>query len=180
MNQSKIVTRYAKAAFEFALEKNEHVRLHDDIKSLSKVLIHNHNLSEYLNNTVINNTKKIHTVETIFADAFSTLTMDFIRLVINNDRESYIPAMCRHIEKLFKQHENIHSLKLCLAHELDANVKQKISDAVKQALNANSIEMEESIDENIIGGFILKTEEFMYDASLKKQLVRIKNSLIDI
>jgi F-type H+-transporting ATPase subunit delta len=176
MNQSKIATRYAKAAFELALEKNEHDRFRGEMKTLSKVLVQNSRLSEYLNNTVI---KDSHKIQKIFSDAFSALTMDFIQLIINNDRENHIPAICRHVEKLFKQHENIHSLKLCLAHELDDNVKQKISDAVKHALDANSIEMEESIDENIIGGFILKTEEFMYDASLKTQLAKIKQQLTD-
>jgi F-type H+-transporting ATPase subunit delta len=179
MNQSKIATRYAKAAFEIALEKDGHVRLRNDINTLSSVLIENPNLSEYLNNTVISNENKRQTIKRLFSDVFSPLTMDFIRLVINNDREKHIPAMCRQIEKLYKQHENIYSLNLSTAFELDDKVKGKISNVVKKAMDATKIEMEENIDESIIGGFILRTEEFMYDASLKNQLAKIKQRLTD-
>ncbi|MGC9330936.1 MAG: ATP synthase F1 subunit delta [Bacteroidales bacterium] len=179
MNQSKIATRYAKAAFELALEKNEHDRFRGEMKTLSKVLVHNPGLSEFLNNIIIRNSHKIQTIEKIFSDAFSQLTMDFIRLVINNGREKHIPAMCRHIEKLYKQHENIHSIHLYTAMELDDNVKKKINVSVKDALSASKLEMVESVDKSIIGGFILRTEDFMYDASLKTQLAKVKQQLTD-
>lgn len=179
MNQSKIGTRYAKAAFDLAQEQDCLDRFRDDMNTLSSVLVSNPELSDCLNNAVINDSVKIKIVEALFSEKFCQLSIDFIKLIIKNDREIHIPAICRHVEKLYKTSKNIHSLKLYTARELDNNMKNKINNSVKKALEADKIEMEETIDKDIIGGFILKTEEFMYDASLKSQLARIKNNLID-
>ncbi|MFO7790661.1 MAG: ATP synthase F1 subunit delta [Bacteroidota bacterium] len=179
MNQSKIGTRYAKAAFELAQEQNCQDHFRDDMHTLSSVLVNSPDFSESLNNTVINDSVKFKIIEALFSNKFCPLSIDFIKLIIKNDREIHIPAICRHVEKLYKTSKNIHSLKLYTARNLDNKMKNKINNSVKKALEADKIEMDETIDKNIIGGFILKTEEFMYDASLKNQLARIKNNLIN-
>lgn len=62
---------------------------------------------------------------------------------------------------------------LIFAREMDKKILEKTRETFKDVLQEADI-TEVKIDKNIIGGFIIKTENFLADASVKGFLQRIK------
>ena len=71
-----------------------------------------------------------------------------------------------------KKQEGIVSLAVTSARELDSKTLEKIKSAF-----GDNVESTESIDASLIGGITVRTSDKIFDASLKTQLIRLKQSL---
>lgn len=72
-----------------------------------------------------------------------------------------------------KKQEGILNIQISSARKLDAKTIEIIKDAF-----GKKVEAIESLDESLLGGFVVKTADKIFDASIKKQLVRLKQSLV--
>ncbi|MFO7879702.1 MAG: ATP synthase F1 subunit delta [Bacteroidota bacterium] len=177
MDHSRIAVRYAKAAFELAQEQDKTDVFIKDMRTLSDLLNTNNEIIGYLNNPVVRKSEKAKTIDRIFAKQFDKLSLDFIHLVVDHNRERQLKAICMKTESLYKELKGISSLEIKSAKVLDGNSRKKLSENIKSALGAKEIELKETVDESLIGGFVLRTEDLQYDASIKTQLARLKNKL---
>lgn len=80
-----------------------------------------------------------------------------------------LPRILESYERYLKRKKGI----LVFARELDKEILKKTRDAFKNVLQETEA-TEIKIDKNIIGGFIIKTENFLIDASIKGFLQKIK------
>jgi len=69
------------------------------------------------------------------------------------------------------------SAKLTTAGEIGKEGKANLSDMLKKAFDSK-IELEEVLDKDIIGGFVLRVDDQELDASVSAQLNQIKRTLI--
>ena len=56
-----------------------------------------------------------------------------------------------------------------MGEDLKTKIKEKIN-------NAGSVYIEEKIDKNLLGGFIIKTGDLQYDASVRKKINNAKRA----
>ncbi|MBI2444458.1 MAG: ATP synthase F1 subunit delta [Candidatus Magasanikbacteria bacterium] len=75
--------------------------------------------------------------------------------------------------KYAKRQEGIEEMTITSARELPEATLNKIKKAF-----ADKAESTEKVDAGLLGGFVVRTEDKIFDASLKTQLVRLKQSLI--
>ena len=71
-----------------------------------------------------------------------------------------------------KKQEGVLELKVVSARKLEASVIKHL-----QKIFGAKSEIEESIDESLLGGVVVKTDDKIFDASIKRQLLKLKNSL---
>ncbi len=62
------------------------------------------------------------------------------------------------------------------AHKLDEDIKQRLIELLKKG-DVNEVELNEIIDENLIGGFIIKSDDRQIDASVAHQLTKLKREI---
>ena len=72
-----------------------------------------------------------------------------------------------------KKQDGIKTVTVESARKLKPDVLNKI-----KKLFGEESEITETINKNLLGGIKIKVDDLIYDASLKKQLVRLKQSLI--
>lgn len=72
-----------------------------------------------------------------------------------------------------KKQQGVQELKVVSARKLGHETIKHL-----QKIFGAKSEIEESIDETLLGGVVVKTDDKIFDASLKRQLLRLKNSLI--
>jgi F-type H+-transporting ATPase subunit delta len=174
MDQSRIAVRYARAAFELAQEQNKLDRLIQDMRSLYGLFSDNSDLLQFFDNPVIKKSEKLKMADKMFTGKMDTFSVDFIRLIVQHHREKHIQAICRRIDSLYKEYKGIQSLEIRSAAKLDDKSRKKLSDSVRSALGAKEIELKETVDESLIGGFVLRTDDLQYDASMKTKLEGLK------
>lgn len=176
MDQSKVAVRYAKAAFEFAKEQNQLNAFVEDIKKLENILKQNNDIFHFFGNPVITIKEKLKTTDEIFSNKFNDVTVNVIKLTVKNKRGNHLKAICRRVDKLYKDQEGIRALQIKSADNLDEKTKEALVKNVKNALNTNKLEISEFTDNNLIGGFVLRVEDIQYDASVKTQLEILKKN----
>jgi len=64
-----------------------------------------------------------------------------------------------------------------VAAKLSESERKEIESAVKKLFHTKEIVLEEKMDETLIGGWRVRTDEYLIDASLKGRLDRLKTTL---
>ena len=106
------------------------------------------------------------------------LTRGFVNLVINKKRDFFLPEILVAFQDLYKEQNNIATVKLTVAHDLDEAVKQKLVDAIKSQLTGKEIDLHMDVKESLIGGFVLESNNKMFDASISRDLKDIKDQFL--
>lgn len=175
MNDSKISVRYSRALFELALEKGLLEKVLADMELLSE-LCRIPEVKELLTSPIIVPSKKILVFSKLLDKKVEEITLSLIRIVVNNGREAFIPAIARVFMTETKKHKGVTDTILTTAVKIDSKIKKEISSLVSEIFNTKA-EVEEIEDESIIGGFILRVGDNYIDASVKNKLRKIEKGL---
>ena len=172
---STVANRYAKSLLDVSMEQNKLEAIYNDIKGFKDTL-DNKDLMQLLKSPIINAVKKNSAFKALFDGKVDPLTMNFFKTVINKSRESALPEICDAFIDQYRAKNNIASAKVITAAKLS---EEKIN-AIKSSLNQNSsaatFEIEEEVDESLIGGFIIEMGDKRYDASVKHKLNKLRKS----
>ena len=178
MDQSKIAVRYAKAFFALAKEKNILPDLKKDVELIFNVCETSADFNLLLASPVIKTSKKEQLMTSVFEGKVNDFSLKFIQLIIKNNREIYIPGICRNFLDLTRKDQNIKSARLTTATEISAETTKKVKALLEKELKA-TVEITGKVDPNIIGGLILRLDDHQYDASVATQLKNIKKELLN-
>jgi len=178
MNVTLIAERYAKAMFDMALERKVLEEIHKDAMDLSILIRENKPLKLFLRSPIINPGKK-RTIMNEILKGFNPVTIAFINLLISKRRESTIPEIVIQFIEQYNRYKNIIVLRVKSAIPLEKELRGQINKVMAGYTNAN-IEIIEEIDDSVIGGFVLAWEDKQYDASIHKQIERMKKGLARI
>ncbi len=169
MDITIVSKRYAKALFALALEKDFIEPVYQDMLLIDDVMKQNRNLRYVMSSPIIPGSRKINIVQSLFKARISELTFKFILLVLKKDRALLIRFIAGNFIDLYKDHRNIVTAILVTAVELDEISRKELLKQLK-AISHKTIELEEHVNKDIIGGFILRFKDAKYDASLRKKL----------
>lgn len=176
MNESKISVRYSRALFFAALDKDVLDKVYDDMKLILEIS-YIPEFRELLGNPVIRPSKKSQIIHNTIGSNLDNLSSSLIDLVVKNERESYLPSIARVFISQTKEHKGITETVLTTAVKVDEKIKQQISAFISDSMNSK-VELNEIVDEDIIGGFMLRIEDKYLDASIKSKLNKIKKELL--
>jgi F-type H+-transporting ATPase subunit delta len=178
MDQSKINVRYAKAFFALAKEKDLTTELQNDGLLVASVCSSISDFMILIESPVISTSGKIKAIRSIFEGKVHPYTLNFLVLITENKREKYMPGIFRYLADLYRQSQGISAAVLTTAKELDqANIEQ-IRKALESA-SGGKVELSQTIDPELIGGFVLRVDDKQYDASVATQLKKIKEKLLE-
>jgi F-type H+-transporting ATPase subunit delta len=172
MNYGKIAQRYSKALFEFAEEKNQIEEIKADMLLCAKVSKENIAFKKMLKSPVIRSHKKLQVVEAIFKSKVQTTTLEFFKILIKKGREEFIEDIALSYITLYKIHHGIKIAYIETAVELPNAAKEKIIKLLEKE-TSSKIEMQESINTDLIGGFRLTVEDKQFDASIQKKIKKL-------
>jgi F-type H+-transporting ATPase subunit delta len=178
MNQSKIHVRYAKALFQLALEKGVLDEVKADIDLLYKIFSEHDDFIGLSSNPVIKGEAKRKIYHALFSKHIHTLTFSFIELLLENKREEFIPDIARRFIFLYKKEKNILSVTLTSSEKLGKDSVDMILARLKVLFRCE-VEFDLKTDETLIGGFQLRIDDMLLDASVKGELKKIRSDLID-
>jgi F-type H+-transporting ATPase subunit delta len=178
MNVSLIAERYAKALFELAVENNVLEDVYKDITGLSALIHESKPLRLFLKAPVINPGKKISVLDILLKD-FTPLTRSFVRLLVTKRREFTIPEISVQFIEQYNRYKNITTLKVETPYAINEEFRRHLISVMGKYTGSN-IELTEKLDDSLIGGFILFWDDKQYDASISKQIERMKRGVARI
>jgi len=173
MPNPRLAARYAKSLIDLANEKGELEKVYADMLWLQSVNKSNRDFVNLLRSPVINPDTKMKIIDAVTAGRLSAITNGFIALAIKKGRESNLPEIVTEFVSQYKKQKNINIVKLTTAQPASEAVKKAIIDQVKKTGGFENIELEEKIDKDIIGGFVLQVGDKLVDASVAYDLKSI-------
>lgn len=179
MNESKISVRYAKAFFAAALERNLLEAVRKEVDLLLQLLQTETGLKEFLTSPVVKTKEKSLFFDKIFKGRFNDLTVDFLQLTLQNNREGYLLEMCLNFRALYSRHTGIKSAELITAVTLDEGQLQRFNDLIQVQFGGKA-EVQAKVDEKLLGGFVLRIDDRQLDASVVSQLKKLRRELVNV
>lgn len=175
MKSTKVAARYAKALLDLAIEQKNVDSVLGDMQFLLQVNNEARDFELLIASPIVKADKKMEIFKLVF-EQFETLSMSFIELITKNRRESYLPAIAEAFEAQVKEYKGIVPMTLVSAAPLDGATKDAIVAKVQSGVKG-TLEINEVIDEELIGGFVVKMGDVQIDASVASQFNNLKQRL---
>ncbi|MBM3185352.1 MAG: ATP synthase F1 subunit delta [Bacteroidetes bacterium] len=175
MKSTKSAGRYAKALLELAQDQNKLEVVESNVNSILRASKESNDFQVFLNSPLIKVDKKIEVLNQLFSD-FDALTLNFIALTTNNGRERLITEIANSFITQLKELRGIVPVSITSATPLDSKTREVIMSKISASVKGK-LEVEELVDKDLIGGFIVRMEDKQIDASVASQLNRMKQEL---
>ena len=179
MLNPRIASRYAKSLIDLSIEKGSLEEAYKDMQYLSAVSKANKDFVNLLKSPVIAPDKKQSILEAVTNGKVSELTALFNRLLIRKGRESNLPEIADAFITQYKQHKQIFTVNLTTASPISEELKQEIVNKVKSESDMKNIDLTTSVNEDLIGGFVLQAGDQLVDASIAYDLNAIKKQFLN-
>ena len=170
MPNPRLATRYAKSLIGLAIERGQLEEAFADMKWLQAVCKSNRDFVNLLRSPIINADTKKKILAAVTAGKISELTTAFNNLLVTKGRESNLPEIITAFINAYKEQKNIHTVTLTTAAPINDAMKNAIVDQVRKSGGFQNIELEEKVDADLIGGFVLQVGDQLIDASIAYDL----------
>lgn len=171
MPNPRLAARYAQSLIDLSIERGQLEKVHADIQWLQAVCKSNRDFVNVLRSPIIKADIKKKIVSAVTAAGkVGELTAAFNNLLISKGRESNLPEILTAFIDAYKKHNNIHTLKLTTAAPVSEAVRNSIVEQVKKTAGLQNVEVEEQVNPDLIGGFVLQVGDKLVDASVAYDL----------
>jgi len=175
MQGTRVASRYAKSFIDLTTEQGVLEEAFGDMKSILTLCESNHDFVNFLKSPLIKTDKKQTVLKQIFEGKLNKVTDAYIQLITSKKREIYLPEIAAEFVNQYKEKKKILTAVITTAKGIDDVIRKEIMEIVKGTGNSDVV-LQEKINENIIGGFILRVGDKQIDASIARKLNNLKRS----
>lgn len=174
MKHSLLVHRYAKAFLELAIQNELVDKALNDLLLVKTTIEGNKELDLLIHQPFVSKERKTNIINRLFADRVSKITLNLVNLLIEKNRDSIITNVYDEYYELYLDYKKIAVVTVTSAVALDEKTTDRIVNILKHKIvKKDTVEIRNLVDKNIIGGFIVKYNDYVYDASIVHTLKRL-------
>ena len=182
-DNNTVARPYARAVFDIANEEGDLGQWSESL-TVAGELLADGDLVEYLTNPEFSNEQRLEFLMGLFKQAGAKLLAgdndkgtNFLKLLLENRRIAVMPEIAEHYETQKAKVENTVDAVVTSAAELSKNQVGDIAVALKKRLGCD-VNVETEIDENLIGGAVIRAGDVVIDGSLRARLESLAIALI--
>ena len=170
MSSANLAGRYAKALFELSSNKKLLDKVESDLENLVAAIEGSEPLQTAILNPVISKSDLSKVMAALLQKLSVTdLTANFIKVLVQNGRVKYIQSVAAAYFELMMQSRGEEKAYVTTASSLQAKQIKDIEKSLGGALG-RKIKAVVKVEEEILGGIIVRVGSKMLDASLSGQL----------
>ena len=174
---SKIAAPYARALFDFSVDKNIMHQITADFQNLEIFLNESSDLLEYLNNPIVSQDAKREILTKTLESQINTETFKFLMVLVDRDRINLLNSVITNYLELVYETASIKTIEVLTASSFTNLQKDTLVQKLKELTNAREIRLVITVDPSLIGGFLIKTESKVIDFTIKNQLQQLAKHL---
>jgi len=172
MASSRAAQRYAKALLDLATEQNSQESINKEVRDIHQTLANSQELRNVLKSPVVKPASKVASLKAIFKTA-PVSVQNLFKVLANNNRIADLNLVTKKFIELYDERNNVKVATVTTAETLTPEMEAKILSKVK-ALTGSEVTLKNKIDQEILGGFILRIGDQQYDASIQGKLNDLK------
>ena len=174
MSEFRVASRYAKSLLDLAVEKDILEAVHVDMNKLLEIERVSPDFISLIKSPIVGSDKKLSVITKLVGAEVSELTLSFFKLVSQKGRESYLPSIAKEFHKQYNLHLGIQLAEVTTTFPIDDALRIQFKTIVKEISGKKEVELREKVNENLIGGYILKIGDKQLDESIHSQLRKLK------
>lgn len=173
----KVSSKYAAALLDISEDKKNLDIISEDMELIYNVIESNKNLIRLLENPVVKPEVKSSILTEIFKSKISNDSLEFINFVVDKNRENFLVSIIKRFLELRDEKLGIVYVEVKTPFEFNDDQKNQLKNKLENLTN-KKIRFKFQIDKDIIGGFIAKAGDTVYDASINHQLDLLKKKFL--
>ncbi len=184
-DNNTIARPYAQAVFEVAQENNALAELSESLDA-ARELMADGRAAAFLARPSLGDDDRLSFLQGLFEKAVGKGSVfaggsdhgtNFLKVLIENGRMNVLPEIAAHFEALRAGVEGTLDVVVTSASALSDAQQAEISKSLKTRFD-REIRLETVIDENLIGGAVIRAGDVVIDGSLRARLDGLTNALI--
>jgi len=172
MSEFKVASRYAKALIDLAIEQKVLDGVKQDVEQFIAVLKSNNELQAVLKNPIIKQDKKINILTSLFENKFQPMLIGFFKIMVNKGRAEILYGTAQEFIREYNEYKGIVLAKVTSATALSDDNKKQLTQIIKSS-TGHDVVLENKVNPDLIGGFIVTVGDKQIDASLAGRLNKL-------
>ncbi len=178
MSKSVLANKIGYSLFEVAKENNSLEQVSYELNEVAKVINENSDFVTLMNNPNIEKIKKINLIDASFSGV-NKYVVNVVKILAGNLQISLINFVLEQFTELFNRYSNSVVVKVESASPLTELQLENLKEKLKNELQLE-VELNNFVDESLLGGFKLTYNNKVVDASIKAKLSAIKAKISTI
>ncbi len=179
MKNLRVSNRYAKALLGLAEENDFSERAFEDMKLVYDSLESSKELQTTLKSPIVRVSKKLNILRAIFESHLHPISMHYLNIITRKRRASLIMGIAFEYLNIHRDQLDVEIVTLITAGDIDDELITRARAIASTITPRAHIEFNHVHDSSVVGGFILKIGDLLYDASVKRKLLTIKKHLLE-
>jgi F-type H+-transporting ATPase subunit delta len=174
IQEDTVASRYAAGLFELAKDKSELGSLYSDVEAMTLTLKEVPELAGMLSNPLTPEDQKRALIDKILDKGTMNTMCNYL---VDKQRVNLLPEILGGFESLYFDSEGIQEVAVISACAMTEEQLSQIGDSIKAKTGAKKVKIKESVDESLMGGFVVSYSGQKIDLSIRTGLERIKQEL---
>ncbi len=176
MSDLTVARRYAAALYEEASARDVVERIDEDIDMLRKSLEGSRELVQFFESPLISADKKHAVLDRLFEERVHELTLGLLHLLVRKGRDEVTPSLARAYREMRDEQEGIVEARVKLATSLNEEERDSLASKL-QSLTGHKVRLNTTVDEDLLGGLMVRIGDTVYDGSVRHQLERLRGNM---
>lgn len=177
MMGSMVAKRYAFALFQIAEEQKILDQVEEELRVVKEVFMYNDDVHTVLGSPKLSKETK----KEILAAAFGSLNqyvVNTLMLMVDRHREDELAAVAEEFIELANEAKGIAAAVVYSIRPLNDEEKAGLSAVFAEQVGKKSLQIENIVDSDLLGGIRLRIGNRIYDGSLRGKLDRLERKLL--
>lgn len=177
MSVESVASRYAKSLIELAEEKKVVDVVYQDMLLFNQIAKDNRGLMLALRSPVVRHEKKLGILNAVFKEKVDPVSYTIFEIITRKNRESILDAIAAEYIIQYNAYKGIQKATITTSTPLTVELRDQFTKIVADA-TGRTVELEEKVDQKLIGGYVLRVGDRQIDASIKSRLNELKLELM--
>lgn len=142
----------------------------NDLNSITTILSQSSDLSKALTNPTLSAITKKEIIKSVFKDTVSGTIIKFLMVLSDRGRVAYLSDVIEKALELAYKKASIEVAYVSSSVEFTSSQEEALVEKLKAMTGASQIKLKVSVDESLLGGFIVQVGSKIIDNSVKGQL----------
>lgn len=177
LHASPLALAYAQSVLDLANDQQQAESVSEELDRLATIVEENPSFREVLTNPSISPDERQGLLERLFRGNISPLLFNVLGVLNTKNRLGLIEQIAQGYDDLLQRQLGKVEVDLTVAQRLDVDQLEQARQRIAQAIGREPV-IYQYVDENIIGGMIIRVGDKLIDASVRNQLASMRQQLL--
>ncbi|MGO0123391.1 ATP synthase F1 subunit delta [Desulfothermobacter acidiphilus] len=179
MLKGAVAERYAGALFDLAREKDLLDKIADDLKAVEEMLAAFTDLRRVFYHPQVPAEVKKAIIKDLWEKALHPYTLNFLNVLLDARREVFFKDVAEEYRRLLNEAKNLVEVEVISAVKLSSEQAQELAETLKAAVK-REVMLSYRVAPEILGGLVVRIGNRVVDASVARQLERLRGQISEI